>query len=40
MLSKISSQMNERDKRQQNKGKVEKKELDVKMFSVKPLPLT
>ena len=40
MLSKINSRMNERDKRQQNKGKVEKKNLIVKMFSVKPWPLT
>ena len=37
MLSKINSRMNERDKTQQNKGKVEKKNLIVKMFSVKPL---
>ena len=37
MLSKINSRMNERDKTQQNKGKVEKNNLIVKMFSVKPL---
>ena len=45
MLSKINSQMNERDKRQQNKGKVEKKELDSEdvfcqafVFDLKQLP--
>ena len=41
MLSKINSRMNERDKRQQNKEKFEKKKnLIVKVFSVKPWPLT
>ena len=45
MLSKINSRMNERDKRQQNKGKVEKKELDSEdvfcqtlAFDLKQLP--
>ena len=40
MLSKINSRMNEREKTQQNKGKVEKMNLIVKMFSVKPLTLS
>ena len=40
VLSKINSRMNERDKRRQNKRKVEKKNLIVKMFSVKPWSLT
>ena len=46
MLSKINSRRNERDKRQQNKGKVEKKELDSEdvfwcqalAFDLKQLP--
>ena len=45
MLSKINSRMNERDKRQQNKGKAEKKELDSEdvfcqtlAFDLKQLP--